>query len=57
MVNILLFLRSIIWTSVFAVALTILALTVAFLAPSASPTLPLTLAISATTLAILGKKD
>jgi hypothetical protein len=56
MVNILLFLRSIIWTSVFAVALTILALIAALLAP-ATPTLPLTLAISATTLAILGKKD
>jgi hypothetical protein len=55
MVNILLFLRSIIWTSVFAVALTILALIAALLATT--PTLPLTLAISAVALAILGKKD
>jgi len=55
MVNILLFLRSIIWTSVFAVALTILALITALL--SNTPTLSLTLAISAVALAILGKKD
>jgi hypothetical protein len=57
MVNILLFLRAIIWTSVFAVALTILALITALLASTSPPTLPLTLAISAVTLAILGKKD
>lgn len=56
MVNILLFLRSIIWTSVFSVALTILALIAALLAPS-TPALPVTLAVSAVALAILGKKD
>ena len=56
MVNILLFLRSIIWTSVFSVALTILALIAALLNPS-TPALPVTLAISAVSLAILGKKD
>jgi hypothetical protein len=56
MVNILLFLRSIIWTSVFSVVLTILALIAALLSPTL-PALPLTLAISAVALAILGKKD
>lgn len=57
MVNFLLFLRSIIWTSVFAIVLSILALIVAFLNPSAQPTLPLTIATSAIVLAILGKKE